>query len=665
MLYDSSRRQQAASLGSDTNSRYEQISMYSIPSQSNDVTDGITSYGDQEPLKVSGKHNHEALPDYAAAIRQPATWWSLHSAWIMYAFLLLGSGFAIGHHQYYLSLHGTPADDQVHKMRYGTVLAFLTKASLVAAVIAAFRQRIWASLVSTSLALETLDCLTAAPNDLLAAVNPDLFRKAKIAVLMAWLSPTIVILASQSLSVEPTVDVTTCPGAKVLNLTREMIYDFRDPPRVDGIYLGIVSTWNATTPNTTADGWFDYYNAPHDTLQELAALALFQEFPATGSNASNIACGHGWDCNFTVNFNAPGYRCDDVAIDGTLQSTDSDIESPVDVDLLLPNGQHSYFAVATQGDYARSQLKEVWPGGMPLNSTPSSWPAHLGVFRTEPILWIGYVSQLKPFDQLAANNTVPGWNESFSPNIIRCENYETEYTVLFEYISGFQNIRVLNRKYIAPIMNTTFTQDMADDGTADNTTAVPETSYVHPRDKRYKYVATYHAFGSVFRDYINGTINSATVDIPYSNTKAIFIKLFDKRQSYLPVPDFKENLQSLFENIILSVFSNPMFTIVTWAAAPDQPVGLLENDGLNTYPCTRSKAQNRFKYHAQDLWIVYGISLLITGVAVAMGTISVVQNEGVLKNTRYSSITVLLQHCGIEYSALDSQGRVQNMEEET
>jgi hypothetical protein len=188
MLYNSSRRQRAASLGLDTNLRYEQISMYSIPSQSNDVADGTTSHRDQEPLKVAGKQNHEVLPDYAAAIRRPATWWSLHSAWIMYAFLLLGSGFAIGHHQYYLSLHGTPADDQVHKMRYGTVLAFLTKASLVAAVIAAFRQRIWASSVSTPLALETLDCLTAAPNDLLAAFSPDLLRKAKIAMLMAWFS---------------------------------------------------------------------------------------------------------------------------------------------------------------------------------------------------------------------------------------------------------------------------------------------------------------------------------------------------------------------------------------------------------------------------------------------------------------------------------------------
>lgn len=462
------------------------------------------------------------------------------------------------------------------------------------------------------------------------------------------------------------MDVTTCLGAKVLNFTRETIYNFRDPPRVDGVYIGSVSYWNTTTFNTTADGWFDYYDEPNQSLQELATLALFQEAPVTGSNASSIACGPGWDCSFTVNFKAPGYKCDDVVIDGASQSSaDGDVGAPFDVDILLPTGQLSYVAVTDLGDYAEWQLKEVWPGGMPINSTPSSWPSHLGVFRTEPVLWIGYVSMLKPFDQLAVNKTVSGWNESFAPNIIRCENYETEYTVFFEYFSGFQNIRVVDRKHIMPILNTTFTRDIAADGTEDTTVAVPESSYVYPQDPRYKYVAAYHAFGSVFRKYINGTINSASVSVPNANTKGIFTKLFNRRQSYLPVPNFKEHVQAIFESIILSVFSNPQYTIVTWAAAPDQPVGPLESDGLNTYPFTRSKAQNRFEYHSQDLWIVYGISLLIAGAAVAMGTISVVQNKGVLKNTRYSSITILLQHCGIDYSALDPQKRVQDVEEET
>jgi hypothetical protein len=460
------------------------------------------------------------------------------------------------------------------------------------------------------------------------------------------------------------VDVTTCPGAKVLNFTREMIYDFRTPTVINSLGLVSVSLWNSTTINNTIDGWFDYYTSPFDALQDLATLALTQDTPAAGVNASSIACGPGWDCSFTVNFKAPGYKCDDVVIDGTLQSADSNIGSPFDVDILLPAGYYSYVAVTDLGDYAEWQLKEVWPGGMPMNSTPSSWPSHLGVFRTEPVLWIGYVSLLKPFDQLAVNSSVPGWNESFAPNIIRCENYETEYTVFFEYVSGFQNIRVVDRKHITPILNTTFTRDIADDGTEDTTVAVPESSYVYPRDARYKYVAAYHSFGSVFRKYINGTINSASVSVPNANTKGIFTKLFNRRQDYLPVPNFKQNVQSLFESIILSVFSNPQYRIVTWAAAPDQPVGPLESDGLNTYPCTRSKAQNRFEYHSQDLWIVYGISLLIAGAAVAMGTISVIQNRGVLKNTRYSSITVLLQHCGIKSSSLDQQIRVKDIEEE-
>lgn len=258
------------------------------------------------------------------------------------------------------------------------------------------------------------------------------------------------------------MDVTTCPGAKVLNFTREILHDFRHPTRINGLYLSSVSFWNSTTTNTSVDGWFDYYTSPPDSLQDLATLALFQDAPAAGANASSIACGPGWDCSFTVNFKAPGYKCDDVVIDGTSQSSaDSDIGALFDVDILLPTGQLSYVAVTDLGDYAEWQLKEVWPGGMPINSTPSSWPSHLGVFRTEPVLWIGYVSMLKPFDQLAENYTVPGWNESFAPNIIRCENYETEYTVFFEYVSGFQNIRVLDRSYIAPILNTTLTNDIS------------------------------------------------------------------------------------------------------------------------------------------------------------------------------------------------------------
>ncbi|ETS73362.1 hypothetical protein PFICI_14967 [Pestalotiopsis fici W106-1] len=480
--------------------------MYGISSESNNVMDYTISNGDTELLNAPGKRSQDVLPDYAAAIRRPVTLWSLHSGWTMYAFLLLGLGFAVGHHQYYMYLNGTPADEQVQKMRYGTVLAFLTKASLVAAVIAAFRQRIWATLVSTPLALKALDCLPAAPSDLLAAFNPDAIRSAKIAVFMAWFSwqvtfscitdlssPMIVILASQSLSVEPTIDVTTCPGAKVLNFNRETIEEFRKLDPVDNVPLLPASYWNSTRFSTTQPYWFDYYHAPFVRLEQLATIALYQDQPATGSNASSIACGHDWDCSFTVKFVAPGYKCDDIVTEGVFTKAAHDIRPPFDTSILLPLGRYSYYAVTHLGDYADQQMGDVFPGGIPKSEPP--WPKHFGVFRTEPVLWIGYISVLTSSGRLPENRTAPGWNESFSPNIIRCENYETEYTVFFEYINELQKIRILDRKYIAPILNTTLTQDIANDGTRDTTVAIPESNYVFPQDENYGYVAAYHSFG--------------------------------------------------------------------------------------------------------------------------------------------------------------------------
>lgn len=125
------------------------------------------------------------LPEYAESIRRPVTWWSWHSAWSMYAFLLLGIGFATGHHFYYASLHGQPAREQTERLRYGTFLAFLTKACLIWAVVAALRQRIWSTLRSRSLSPQGVDSLFAIADDPLAALDWRTTMSGKIAVSMA------------------------------------------------------------------------------------------------------------------------------------------------------------------------------------------------------------------------------------------------------------------------------------------------------------------------------------------------------------------------------------------------------------------------------------------------------------------------------------------------
>lgn len=440
----------------------------------------------------------------------------------------------------------------------------------------------------------------------------------------------------------------------MLNFTREILHDWLNPPTINGLTL-ISSNFFNITAIFSDPNWFFYYDQPTEYLKHLATLAVFQETPAAASNASNKACGHGWDCNFTVKFMAPGYKCDDIIDRGVPAHDMSDIRLPFDPSVLLPEGIYSYHALTYLGDYADQQLENISGLGVPDFGPP--WPEHLGVFRTEPVLWIGYSSMLLPFDQILADRTAPSWNVSFAPNIIRCENYETEYTVKFEYVGGLQNIQVLHRRYIAPILNTRLTQNTTNDGTEDTIVAVPESAYVYPKDRRYHYVAAYHSFDSVFRKHINGTMDAHMLLTPLDSTEAAFTRLFNPKEAYFPFPDLKQRMQSMFENIILSVFSNPQFTIVTWAAAPDRPVGPLQSDGTSGYPCTRSKAQNRFRYHAQDLWLVYGVSLGFAVAAVAMGTMSVVQNKGVLKNTRYLSIAVLLQHCGIEYDVLGARSK--------
>lgn len=134
---------------------------------------------------VKSSTGYQVLPKYTDSIHQHLVWWSWHPVWDMYASLLLGIGFDIGHHWYYASLHGQPATDQVQRLRYGTFLAFLTKASLIWSVFAALRQRIWFTLRNKSLSLKGVDSLFALADDPLAALDWKTIMNTKVTLLMA------------------------------------------------------------------------------------------------------------------------------------------------------------------------------------------------------------------------------------------------------------------------------------------------------------------------------------------------------------------------------------------------------------------------------------------------------------------------------------------------
>ncbi len=111
--------------------------------------------------------------------------WLWHSSFSMYGCFVFGVACAIGHHIFYKSLDGQPADNQTQMLRYGTVLAFAAKAGLGSAVVAAYRQRVWTTARTRLMTVAAIDSLFAAAEDITAFLSWEFASGAKTAAALA------------------------------------------------------------------------------------------------------------------------------------------------------------------------------------------------------------------------------------------------------------------------------------------------------------------------------------------------------------------------------------------------------------------------------------------------------------------------------------------------
>lgn len=645
-----------------------------LDSQRNRHSSRSVSFGPSTTFMYPGQD--KAPPSRASSLRPRSCRPGWHSSFSMYISFIFGLLCAVGHHIFYSSLHGKPAESQTEMLRYGTFLAYAAKAGFSAAAISAFKQRIWVTVRSRFMSISALDSMFAAAEDMTALVNWEFIKDAKAAfalVFFAWTTPLVVILTANTLLVEPRTIVsnTTCPSVRTLNFSFEDINDWREPTRIDGLFEIPVSTWNTTKRDDQDDDddWFDYYTGPSPNFQQTATLGAFLQEVVARKNASYEVCGTGYNCTFNVDFTAPGYNCTEVAsgVGSTpvnLTQETGQAEPPFGTDILLPQGQYSYYAYATGGEYSTTQLKNVGLAGIP-NIPNSELPPHFGALRTEPVIWIGYVVLNKP-GEVQPNRSDTGWQDAFTPKIFACEHRETDYVATFNYTSGAQYATMSKRTFGPPIINTTFIPSIeANDGTDDNITATPEENYVYPTDTaRYRRVSAYHSIGYMLRQFVNGTVKvEDTLINPIQNTDAIQTKLLDPRNNYFPYPELMTRVQGLYEDLILSIFSNPQFTEVVWAAKPSEQSGTLikggtpASSGARTgpgnksdylYNCTRTRTGNAYAYHKRDLWIVYGIAVVLALACVAVGGLAVRENGGVTRNTHFSSVVAATRGPALE-----------------
>lgn len=126
--------------------------------------------------------------------------------------------------------------------------------------------------------------------------------------------------------------------------------------------------------------------------------------------------------------------------------------------------------------------------------------------------------------------------------------------------------------------------------------------------------------GFQLREFLNGTMNSAQLNNPIGNTKADQTRLLDPRHDYFAFPTLVNLVQELYEDMIISLFSNGQFLSVVWAAKSDVMSGTGAGDESTKYPCVRSR----------------------------LDTLAILENEGVLRSTRFSSIVAATRGPALE-----------------
>jgi hypothetical protein len=105
--------------------------------------------------------------------------------WLMYGFFAVGISGAVSHHAFYASLDGTEVREQLLMLRYGAALSYVAKAFLMASVVLAFRQQIWATVRRKLLSVDAIDSLFAVIEDPSAMRNLEVFKSAKVAMFLA------------------------------------------------------------------------------------------------------------------------------------------------------------------------------------------------------------------------------------------------------------------------------------------------------------------------------------------------------------------------------------------------------------------------------------------------------------------------------------------------
>lgn len=568
--------------------------------------------------------------------------------WKMCLLLFTGTVFSIGHHVFYTYLDGREGDAQSLMFRYGTVIAFCAKASFGTAVTMAFQQRAWLVVRQKMARLDTVDSIFTANTEFTSLLDWRAIKRAKVSTCLAlycWLTPLVVIMTSETLSTVPSVLTASalCSSARTINFSNEETNDWAKPTIINNRRGRSLSNWNVTfSPEERLSGEantkdkFDYFAGESFWVELLLSRTIYERQAVVRENAATEMCSEGWNCSYTINFIGPGYKCTELASGvGSKVKKLGGSEAPFNMSMMAPEGNFTYLAETHRGEYGAQQITNHTFGGVPTFKPP--YPKNMGAFRTEPIIWIGYVTVNDTSLRQPLGRDASDWYEAYKPVIFGCEHYDVNYTVNFKYAQGQQFHRVIDRKFLNQVVDTRYlsNQSDTDERLKDRTVATPEENYVLPNDlHRYRRVAAYHVLGSGLRQYLNGSIaikgGQQMVNSKLRDTSLL------TQPHYLPVHNLHKAIQNMYEDLLISLLSEPDFLVVSWASN-GKPSGNASGGPETEYSCYLTRSSTTFRYDMLQLIVVYLVSFVLASVGVLLG-FRAAREEGLMRDMKPSSI---------------------------
>lgn len=575
-----------------------------------------------------------------------STQWKVHwrtPALMVFCFLA-GVVFAVGQDILYRHLHHMHISTTEAKDRwvlYGRALAYLSKVAFGGCVILVYRQRSWRTFRDRALTVLSIDQLFDALDDPSLFGNWEVISNAPVPVTIAlvfWLIPVATMIFSPGALTFGTYLDRQIVNATIPNLdfSTESYKNYRIRNGTADGSLRSMMFYNTTdrSKEPTQEGWFDYYDQPSSDLNRIAILMAYSNMrhPNIMLGARQRMCGGSFNCTYQQTFVGPAYQCLEIANGTNDDAKLAELGAPFNTSVLVPKGRYIYHANVNMGDYAHPQNAtfKKGPGGVPDGPIPDD----LGVFKSEPVLWIGYsVNSTKPLpkDSPYAVN----WTHLYEPHVIRCMHYEARYMVFWNYSDPYFHAMTMKKEYLKPIVDTNFTR--LADGQLNENDPQPAENFISPRTNvpLYKKTAAYHAIGYMFRTFLKGKV---AMDAPLPGPSFVLPEFTEVTQTRLveknnsePKVNLGKEIEDLYTDMVLSMLSVKEMIVVQSS-----------NTTLN-----RTRYQPSFVYNPNILWSCYAPLMFVTFLILLLGFWTIIE-DGTTFSAGFSRILVTTRNTTLD-----------------